>query len=226
MASSKGRKRHRPKIVIRAMEGADAEALSAVFGSKSVVAGTLQIPHTSAEERRARFESRSPEDRLLVAELDGKVVGMVGVHPSSRPRMRHVASIGMAVAEAYQRQGVGTALLDAAIELAEKWLGILRIELCVWVDNKAAIALYRNRGFEIEGVARAYALRDGEVVDAFHMARIAERMPWARVTAEEVAQRTPPQLPSGRSSSGNGGSKEGRGPVGGWLWGWKLDDDN
>jgi putative acetyltransferase len=38
---------------------------------------------------------------------------------------------------------------------------LLCIELHVYTDNAAAIALYRKFGFEHEGTHRAYALRDG-----------------------------------------------------------------
>ena len=54
----------------------------------------------------------------------------------------------------------------------EKWLNLARIELTVFTDNEAAIALYRKFGFEIEGTLRKYAFRDGEFVDAYAMARI------------------------------------------------------
>ena len=71
-----------------------------------------------------------------------------------------------------QGQGVGTALMQAMCDYADRWMGVLRIELTVYADNAAAIALYRKFGFEIEGRHRGYAMRDGRYVDAFAMARI------------------------------------------------------
>ena len=46
-------------------------------------------------------------------------------------------------------------------DYADRWAGVLRLELTVFVDNTPAIALYRKFGFEIEGTNRAFALRDG-----------------------------------------------------------------
>jgi L-phenylalanine/L-methionine N-acetyltransferase len=81
-------------------------------------------------------------------------------------------SIGMAVAGAWQGRGVGTRLLSALCDHADRWIGALRLELTVYVDNARAIALYRRHGFEVEGTHRAYALRDGVFVDALAMARL------------------------------------------------------
>jgi len=50
---------------------------------------------------------------------------------------------------------------------------VQRIELEVFVDNEAAIGLYRKFGFVVEGTLRRYAFRDGKYVDVLAMARIA-----------------------------------------------------
>src|SRR6267378_2148434 len=90
----------------------------------------------------------------------------------ARPRRSHVGYIGMAVHDEWHHQGVGSALLQAAISLADNWLHLLRLELTVYTDNEVAVRLYKKHGFFIEGTHRAYALRDGKYVDAYAMARI------------------------------------------------------
>jgi putative acetyltransferase len=87
-------------------------------------------------------------------------------------RRRHTAEIGMAVHDDYQGRGVGTALLSGLIELAERWLGLIRLELTVYTDNERAIALYKRLGFVVEGTLRKYGMRDGQYVDAYTMARV------------------------------------------------------
>jgi putative acetyltransferase len=86
--------------------------------------------------------------------------------------MRHVGSIGMAVRDDWQSKGVGTALMEAALDLADNWLNLTRVELRVYLDNSAAVALYERFGFEIEGTHRRLAFRNGEYVDAYSMARM------------------------------------------------------
>ena len=80
----------------------------------------------------------------------------------------------MAVRDDWQGTGVGTALMEAALDLADNWLNLTRVELTVYTDNEAGIALYRKFGFEIEGTHRRFAFRGGEYVDAYSMARIRE----------------------------------------------------
>jgi putative acetyltransferase len=61
----------------------------------------------------------------------------------------------MGVRDDWQGKGVGSALMRAALDLADNWLGLRRLELNVHADNERAIALYRKFGFEIEGTHRA-----------------------------------------------------------------------
>ncbi|PTU04006.1 GNAT family N-acetyltransferase, partial [Pseudomonas sp. HMWF031] len=81
-------------------------------------------------------------------------------------------TFGMGVAQAWQGKGVGTKLLAAALDIADDWMNLRRIEMSVYADNEAAIGLYRKFGFETEGVFRDYAVRDGVFVDTLSMARL------------------------------------------------------
>lgn len=132
------------EITIRTADPSDAEAMLKCYTAPLAARNTLQIPYRSLESVREQLTKSGAGDHLLVAEIEGEVVG----------------------------KGVGAALMRAVIELADKWLNLTRIELSVFTDNESAIALYRKFGFEIEGTLRKYAFRDGEFVDAFAMARI------------------------------------------------------
>ncbi|MCC6799474.1 MAG: GNAT family N-acetyltransferase [Anaerolineae bacterium] len=164
------RRPHHP-VLIRGQEAEDWEDVAAIFEGERAIAGTLQLPYQSRDAIRDRVENPRPDLRVLVAVLDGRVVGTLGLH-FGRGRQAHTAHIGMMVHDSYQGQGVGTALVEAAIALAERWLAITRLELTVYADNEPALALYRKFGFEIEGTLRDYAFRDGRYVDAYLMARL------------------------------------------------------
>ena len=159
-------------ITIRKAELTDAEAIWKCYTAPMVVRHTLQMPYRSLESVRELLTKSGEGDHILVAVIDGEVVGVIGLHTSSRPRVNHKGEIGMMVRDDWQGKGVGTAMMQAVIDLADKWLNLTRIELTVFTDNEPGIALYRKFGFEIEGTHRKYAFRDGEFMDAYTMARI------------------------------------------------------
>jgi putative acetyltransferase len=160
-------------ITVRRAELNDVEAITAVHAGPKAIRGTLQLPYPNQELWRKRLAAPSDGHYHLVACVDGEVLGNLGLgtHPNS-PRRRHVGSIGMAVRDDWQGKGLGTALMQAAVDLADNWLNLTRLELDVFTDNEPAIGLYKKFGFVIEGTRVGYAFRDGEFVDTYLMARL------------------------------------------------------
>jgi putative acetyltransferase len=167
-------------IQIRRAEPDDYVAIHEIYSCPKAFAGTLQLPYPSLEQWRRRLTEPSEDTYNLVAVIGERVVGQLGLHTfPNKPRRRHAGTIGMGVHDGWQGKGVGTALLRAGVELADKWLNLTRLELEVYTDNEAAIRLYERCGFEREGVLRQYALREGRYVDAYLMARL---RPFGEVT--------------------------------------------
>ena len=163
------------KFTIRRAEPADYEAVYKIFSGSRAVSGTLQLPFPSAEIWRKRMAEPSEGLFSLLACAENEVIGQLGLHTfPSNFRRRHVGQIGMAVRDDWQGRGAGTALMQAAVELADKWLNISRLELEVYIDNEAAIRLYKKFCFTIEGTLIRFAYRDGQYVDAYYMARLRE----------------------------------------------------
>ena len=166
----------RPSIAVRRAEPEDYELVCEVFTDEAAYTGTLQVPFPSRERWKKFMSDPDPNDYLLIAFVDGEVAGHAGLHPVGRsPRRAHARMLGMAVQKRFHGQGVGHALMQALVDLADKWLPVTRIELTVFVDNERAIALYRKFGFEIEGTHRQYGLRDGKYVDTYAMGRIRQK---------------------------------------------------
>lgn len=159
------------EIVIRAVEPEDFTALRDIYAQPLAMHGTLQMPFPSAETWRERVARQDPQRHLLVACIGGRPVGNIGLMVEANPRRRHAASIGMGVHDDYAGRGIGRALLRAALDIADNWLNLTRVELTVYTDNERAIGLYRRAGFEVEGTLRSFAFRDGVLVDALTMAR-------------------------------------------------------
>jgi putative acetyltransferase len=168
--SAKGE--HMSDIVIRHVTPEDAAALHRIYGQPDTQASTLHLPHASLQMWHTRLATPQPNAHLLVACIDEEVVGQCALHTEERARRRHVASLGMGVDDRYRQRGVGTALMREMVSLCDNWLQVSRMELTVFVDNGPAIALYQRFGFEIEGTAKGFAMRHGELIDAHYMARV------------------------------------------------------
>ena len=119
-------------ITIRRATPNDAAAYARIMGDPAVFAGLMQLPYTDEDAWRARLiESCAPGklDLPLAAELNGAVVGTAGLHPvGASIRRRHVMMLGISVASDAQGQGVGSALMQAMCDYADRWVGTLRLE--------------------------------------------------------------------------------------------------
>ena len=137
----------------------------------SVVDGTLALPSARIIDTRQRLESYGPDVHSFVAVTDGQIVGLAGLHVGSG-KLRHTASLGMMVHDQFQGQGIGRKLLAALLDIADNYLGLVRIELDVYADNARAIGLYESMGFVLEGRKRKAVWRHGDHQDVLVMGRI------------------------------------------------------
>jgi RimJ/RimL family protein N-acetyltransferase len=165
---------------IRPADPADAEQLARLADAVSAepegwlisVAGEWR---SAGDERRyLKALRRYAHAAVFVAERDdGELVGRLSVGRDPHPASAHVADLGLMVALDARRQGVGRALLEAAVEWARD-AGVRKIELHVFPWNEAAIALYDAFGFEREGYRKGHYRRGGDYVDAILMAYAVE----------------------------------------------------
>lgn len=164
------------EIIIRHINPQDHAAIHQIFLSTEVIRGTMRLPHQPLEYTNKRLEL-SDDTIKLAACVDKQVVGYSELitYPDV-PRHRHAGEINMiAVDPTWQGKGVGRALMQAMIDMADNWLQIVRLELTVWVTNAQAIHLYQQCGFEVEGTKKNYVFSEGQYIDACVMGRINNR---------------------------------------------------
>jgi len=113
-----------------------------------------------------------PAQLLLVAEADGRIVGVLNCEAGARRRLAHAASFGVSVAADWRDGGLGRALIGALLDWAGAHPRIERMGLSVLASNARAIHLYTSLGFVEEGRGhRAIKYADGSYVDEIRMYR-------------------------------------------------------
>ena len=107
---------------------------------------------------------------MLGAFEDDSLVGMVGVYRQDKQKEAHKAGVwGMYVRPAHRGQGLGRALLSAAIEFASSLDGVTHLHLSVSETAPAALRLYESMGFVTWGTEPAALQVDGRSVAIRHM---------------------------------------------------------
>ena len=110
---------------------------------------------------REAWEAVHPPAHRLVALAGGAVVGWAAVAPvSPRAVYRGVVESSVYVDGAMRRRGNGRALLEALVASTEA-AGIWTLQAAIFPENEPSLRLHERVGFEVVGVRRRLAQRDG-----------------------------------------------------------------
>ena len=152
---------------VRAATLADARAIVELL--RDVAAEDRWIrtrPPVDVDGRTVRLAERIETGLIVafVAEIDGRIVGELTLFIDGAR-----GAFGMLVAVEARGRGIGRALLDATIVDARR-RGLTHIDLDVYTNNGAALALYRSAGFAPSGPAVPEDRGDGLRWEALPMA--------------------------------------------------------
>lgn len=133
-----------------------------------------EITFTEEREREILHNRlSSPVDVMINAVVEGELAGNCSIASVAKPRrVRHRCEFAIALKKKFWRMGIGTALVDYAVELAEQ-MGYEQIELRVIEGNDKAKSFYEKMGFQVTGkILRAFKYDDGSYRDEFIMIKI------------------------------------------------------
>lgn len=130
-----------------------------------------RVPSIDVQAERMKHFEASCDQQMIIAEDEqtGKIIGFIVAKRDGLQRTSHCFSIVIGLLAAYRSNGIGKQLMQAALDWVKQQQG-RRVELTVRCDNVAAIALYHQFGFQIEG-RRVNSLRINDTDhDEFYMA--------------------------------------------------------
>jgi L-amino acid N-acyltransferase YncA len=165
-------------VVVRLAERRDAEGIRAIYNhyvTESTAIFDL-VPRT-IDEQVEWIDEHSGGRPAVVAVLRGedgaeRVVGFGSLSPfRSRPAYSTTVENSVYVLPGHQRGGIGRALLDELVRLAQTH-GFHSVVARITGDNDASIALHAACGFEIVGTEREVGRKFGRWLDVVEMQRL------------------------------------------------------
>lgn len=109
---------------------------------------------------------------VFVAEQDNIIIGLIDTIIPKIDEFKHTCEFGMSVIAAYRNKGIGRGLIQHLLNWASI-RHISNVELNVFSNNHAAIALYASLRFEEDGRrVNAVKLQEGSFCDLIHMTRL------------------------------------------------------
>lgn len=130
-----------------------------------------ELTITVDQLRAAVGRLQGQPNSLSIAAAAGRgVVGVLSLHGGRERKFRHTADLGMHVHPGWRGVGVGTALIETALEVARATPMLRRVTLQVFANNERARRLYERCGFVEEGRLRGHVRIGDDYVDDIQMA--------------------------------------------------------
>lgn len=122
------------------------------------------------EERFLQNVVESPNDCMIICEVDGNIAGNCHLSFNTRVKTRHSCSVAISLRKAFWGNGIGTAMFEAMEKLARQREGVLQMDLEFIEGNARARGLYEKAGFRIVGMhPDAIRQEDGTMCALFAM---------------------------------------------------------
>ena len=166
-------------LLIREAEISDASEVIALLdqiGQESNFTSLDENGISMAESEMQIFidkQAQSENQITLLAFLNDELAGIINITADQRPRVRHIGDIFLGIKKSFWGSGLGSILMEEAIEWAKTSGVIRRLQLTVQKRNLAAIHLYEKMGFITEGLQeRGACIERGEFLDVYLMGKL------------------------------------------------------
>ena len=167
-------------VRLRAWTLADAPALAKLINNKKVQDNLRDgLPFPYGEEDAKAFLSAmlasDPDQNLAFAiEADGKLIGSISATRCANIHFR-TAELGYYLGESYWGKGFATEAVRQICDYIYRNTDIIRIFAEPFAYNTASCRVLEKAGFQLEGLLRSNAVKNGRILDMKMYARIREK---------------------------------------------------
>ena len=167
-------------VRLRAWTLADAPALAKLINNKKVQDNLRDgLPFPYSEEDAKVFLSAvlasDPDQNLAFAiEADGELIGSISATRCANIHFR-TAELGYYLGEPYWGKGFATEAVRQICDYIYRNTDIIRIFAEPFAYNTASCRVLEKAGFQLEGLLRSNAVKNGRILDMKMYARIREK---------------------------------------------------
>jgi RimJ/RimL family protein N-acetyltransferase len=160
------------RIALRSLEESDFQTVydwvKKVEAEDTFVLINAKEPITVEEEQeffKNLIKGIKNKLRISIGAWDGEnYIGNCSIEKMGK-RQGHVGSLGITILKDYRSAGIGRKLLEYALEEAKKELGITKVVLNCFANNKVGCQFYDSLGFKSYGRLEKAILYQGKLED-------------------------------------------------------------
>ena len=165
--------------VIRSYESGDVAALMKYANNEAIARQLLDhFPHPYTEEAAHEWlraaQEQDPEVSFAIATPD-ELIGGIGLLLRDDV-FRRTAEVGYWLGEPFWRRGIATLALQIFTRWAFRTLDFARIQAHVYEINPGSRRVLEKAGFTLEGRLRNGATKDGQLMDLYLYALLADEL--------------------------------------------------
>lgn len=158
------------EIAIRMWKIEDAEELKTAINNKKILHNLrdgIPYPYTVEDARKFIWDTlkaKKDSQYSWAITVEEKVVGSVGVFRKDNIH-HHTAEIGYYLAEEYWGKGIMTKVIKKVCKEIFENTDIIRIFAEPFAYNIASCKVLEKCGFELEGILRKNAIKNGKILN-------------------------------------------------------------
>jgi len=166
-------KKERDIIKIKRAKLEDLDEITKIYNEAILrTVATFDTEIKSLEEQKIWFKDHGPKNPILVAELDGTIVGWASLSKwSDRCAYSDTAEISLYVKEEYQGKGIGKKLMESIIKEGKN-AGLHAVIARITEGNEISVHLHESAGFKCVGVMKEVGIKFGKRLDVYLMETI------------------------------------------------------